>query len=369
MKSKRIALMGLCLSLCLAGSIVGLSACESTNSSVSTSQAKEVVSIDVDVSKAKTEYVTQEPLDTSNIVITVTYSDGSKETIDPDDCEFTGFDSSMPTIDEPQVITVSYEGKTDSYEITIKAPEPELPEGLFSVDIPGVGVFTFIDEENWEITFTGVFAAMAPGGPFTGTCSYEDGTLTITSANSNITIDEVIINADGSAIIKGTNVMLAQYGSSFGLDGKFTITLTAEQVKLLTGGETPTPTPGGGEGGDVDAIVLTIPNTNIVAAGTSLTLDKGNWTLVYAGMLASVGGVIDPVTGTYTYTDGELDFTVPEEKNITFVTEATSDDGLKITVTDVDMKEGASEYDIPPSLGTIGVFEFTMTADQVAKLG
>ena len=227
--------------LCLIGTAAALTACKEPEEPEL--PEREVVSIEVDVSGGKTEYVAQETLDTAGIIVTVTYSDGTEETVSPDDCTFTGFDSSIPTIGDLQVITVTYEGKTDTYEITIEAPDAEVPEdGLFNVEIPGFGVFTFNDAENWEITFTGVFAAMAPGGPFTGTCSYEDGKLAIVSSNTNITIDKVVVNADGSAVIEGTNVMLAQYGESFGIDGKFSVDLSADQVKQLTGGETPSPT-------------------------------------------------------------------------------------------------------------------------------
>ena len=42
----------------------------------------------------KTEYKTNESLDTNGMVLTATYTDGSVKNIAPEDCAFEGFDTS-----------------------------------------------------------------------------------------------------------------------------------------------------------------------------------------------------------------------------------------------------------------------------------
>lgn len=78
-------------------------------------------SIAITTPATKTVYTGEDPLDISGMVVTGTFSDGSRPvTITPVDVS--GFDSSTPVAS--QVLTVTYGGKTATYTVTINPPPP-----------------------------------------------------------------------------------------------------------------------------------------------------------------------------------------------------------------------------------------------------
>ncbi len=78
-------------------------------------------SIAVTKNPTKAIYDIGEPLDTAGIVITATYSDGSTKTISASGCTFTGFDSSSAGV---KTITVTYQRKTDTFDVTVRESVP-----------------------------------------------------------------------------------------------------------------------------------------------------------------------------------------------------------------------------------------------------
>ena len=78
----------------------------------------------------KTVYDIGEELDTAGIVITATYSDGSKKTISASGCAFTGFDSGSAGT---KTITVTYQRKTDQFTVSVKQADPT-SDGLIYID-------------------------------------------------------------------------------------------------------------------------------------------------------------------------------------------------------------------------------------------
>ncbi len=78
---------------------------------------KELTGIEVDATGAKTSYTVGDEFDSTGIVVTANYDDGTSETIDIAECSVNGFDSSEPAVG--QVITIGYEGFTDEFTVNI----------------------------------------------------------------------------------------------------------------------------------------------------------------------------------------------------------------------------------------------------------
>ena len=74
----------------------------------------------------KTEYTAGEELDLDGMKVTAKYSDGTTKDIAVTDCEVSGYDK---TKTGEQTVTVTYEGKTNTFKVTVKeaAATPKLP--------------------------------------------------------------------------------------------------------------------------------------------------------------------------------------------------------------------------------------------------
>ena len=74
----------------------------------------------------KTEYTVGDELELAGMKVTAKYSDGSTEDIVVTDCEISGYDK---TKTGEQTVTVTYEGKTNTFKVTVKeaAATPKLP--------------------------------------------------------------------------------------------------------------------------------------------------------------------------------------------------------------------------------------------------
>ena len=83
-----------------------------------------VTSIAITTAPTKTTYTAGDELDLTGIVITATYNDETTATVSSDDVTVTGFDSEAAGT---QTITVTYEGKTATFEVTVEAAAEEEP--------------------------------------------------------------------------------------------------------------------------------------------------------------------------------------------------------------------------------------------------
>src|SRR5690606_29876583 len=84
----------------------------------------EVGAISVTTPPTKTEYLVGEELDLTGLVVTATYTDETTKTVEVSKLTVSGFDSGVA--EENQVVTVTYEGKTATFTVTIleAAEEP-----------------------------------------------------------------------------------------------------------------------------------------------------------------------------------------------------------------------------------------------------
>ncbi|MEJ8752236.1 SpaA isopeptide-forming pilin-related protein [Lagierella sp. ICN-221743] len=83
-----------------------------------------LTSIRVNSTNHKTNYMVGDPLDTSNLTIEATMSNGSKKTINVSPAMVSGFDSSNPASNKP--LTITYQGKTTTYYVNITKPQPKI---------------------------------------------------------------------------------------------------------------------------------------------------------------------------------------------------------------------------------------------------
>ena len=75
----------------------------------------------------KVEYTVGEKLELAGMKVIANYSDDTTMDIAIEDCEVSGYDAKMVG---GQTVTVTYEGKTDTFKVTVKeAATPEIPEG------------------------------------------------------------------------------------------------------------------------------------------------------------------------------------------------------------------------------------------------
>jgi len=94
--------------------------------------AATVTSIAVNSTTHKIAYKVGDTLDVSNLTIEATMSDSSTQTINVNSGMVTGFDSSA--VDVSQTLTITYDGQTTTYDISIaKADGPLAPTGLNGV--------------------------------------------------------------------------------------------------------------------------------------------------------------------------------------------------------------------------------------------
>ena len=68
----------------------------------------------------KTEYTVGDELDLDGMKVTAKYSDGTTKDIAVTDCEVSGYDT---TKTGEQTVTVTYEGKADTFKVTVKEAE------------------------------------------------------------------------------------------------------------------------------------------------------------------------------------------------------------------------------------------------------
>ena len=173
----------------------------------------------------KTEYLVGESIDLSTFKITVTYSDDSEKVLNVTKDMLSNVD--MNTVG-PKEVTVTYEGKSDSFIITVN-PQPQEEVVLESIRVKGsyiteynVGdeldlsdmilVLTYSDLTTEEIAVTSNMLGevdMNVGGPKQVTVTYEGKTTTF----SILVNEEEVIKADP------TVEFLFEAGESFVMGG------------------------------------------------------------------------------------------------------------------------------------------------------
>ena len=173
----------------------------------------------------KTEYLVGESIDLTTMKITVTYSDDSEKVLNVTKDMLSNVD--MNTVG-PKEVTVTYEGKSDSFTITVN-PQPQEEVVLESIRVKGsyvteynVGdeldlsgmilVLTYSDLTTEEIAVTSNMLGevdMNVGGPKQVTVTYEGKTTTF----SILVNEEEVIKADP------TVEFLFEAGESFVMGG------------------------------------------------------------------------------------------------------------------------------------------------------
>ena len=178
---------------------------------------KSLASIAVKTNPTKTEYTQgDEALDLTGLVLTLTYDDDSKAEASYSeatkaDFATSGFDSSAAA--ESQAITVTYGGKTTTFNVVIKA------KVYFSAfDVTSTGVTANTDNNNGSYTATD------------GTWSVTGAKIQFTDSNSNSvgvnTYDYDEASGEGYAYTGRVNIK----------SGNFTISTKADTILRIDGG-------------------------------------------------------------------------------------------------------------------------------------
>ena len=162
----------------------------------------EPTAITVDESKAKLVYEVGEEFDYTGLSVSLRYDDGSVEAVDPSACTYSGFDSSVKK--DGQVITVSYEGLSTTYSVTITKTVENANKVFYGqskeveMNIMGqVTVTTYdstIEIVDDETLIYGSDIMMGVWGYFD--CSYtenEDGSIDIVVEGNNLELTAPVI--------------------------------------------------------------------------------------------------------------------------------------------------------------------------------
>ena len=168
-----------------------------------------VTGISVKTQPAKTEYWVGESLNTTGLTLTATYSDGSTKTI-TEGFTVSGFSS---TTDGTKTVTVTYEGKTATFTVTVNTPtvtgisvktQPAKTEYWVGESLNTTGLTltaTYSDGSTKTITegFTVSGFSSTTAGTKTVTVTYEGKTATFT-----VQVKEVEPDEDAPKIVVGT---------------------------------------------------------------------------------------------------------------------------------------------------------------------
>ncbi|MCB6416824.1 bacterial Ig-like domain-containing protein, partial [Faecalimonas umbilicata] len=80
-----------------------------------------IVLVDITVTPpTKTEYTVGEDLELAGMKVTANYSDDNTEDVAIENCEVSGYDKTKAG---EQTVTVTYEGKTATFKVTVKEAE------------------------------------------------------------------------------------------------------------------------------------------------------------------------------------------------------------------------------------------------------
>ncbi len=149
------------------------------------------------------------------VKVTVTYGSKAPEEIDLRDCELTGYDLSDKTkIGQPQTVTVTYEGQTDTFEVILNDYVEDIKVTKYkaiydigeTLSIQEVIAKMASGEENLVVGYTtSGFDSTTPGSK-TVTVSYDGKTAQITVTVRNKVNDMYIEKLPSQISSDGTNV-------------------------------------------------------------------------------------------------------------------------------------------------------------------
>ena len=200
---------------------------------ISSEPEPQVTGIEITTEPAKTEYVEGDALDLSGMVVTATYDDGSSVAVDG----YTTVPSEGTelTVDDTTV-TVSYEGHTATFTITVSE---KAPAELTGIMVAGPTMTTYTVGESLDLTGLVVTATYDDGSSKEVTgyeTSPEDGTVLDTVGSQTVTVSytegdvtktttfTVTVEEESQATLEGievTTLPKAQYfvGDEFNSSG------------------------------------------------------------------------------------------------------------------------------------------------------
>ena len=200
-----------------------------TDLTVTVQAEKTLESIAVTAGPTKTTYKIGEELDLTGLVVTATYSDDSTAPVDVTPAMVTGFDNTQAG---EQTLTVTYEGETATFEVTVEEDQPQPPtlESIAVTANPAKMIYQAGEELNLDglvVTATYSDDSTAPvdvtPAMVTGFDNAKVGkqTLTVTYEEKTATFEVTVyklgdVNLDGE--VKSEDALMALQAATQKID-------------------------------------------------------------------------------------------------------------------------------------------------------
>lgn len=166
--------------------------------------ATDVKHITIAAKPEKTEYYTNQVASYTGLKVLVTQKNGDTYTVEAKHCQITGFDSSAPV--ENQKITVTYQGESANFNITIKE-RPAAAKLLKSIKLETLPKTQYKLGESLD-TQGGVII-----------CEYQDGTT------AQVELTNKHVSGFGKITTAGTHTLTVKYTEG-GIEATTTYTIT-----------------------------------------------------------------------------------------------------------------------------------------------
>ena len=201
----------------------------STNLTVTVQESKTLESIAVTAGPTKTTYKVGEELDLTGLVVTATYSDDSTAPVEVTPAMVTGFDNTQTG---KQTLTVTYEGETATFEVTVEEDQPQPPtlESIAVTANPAKIIYQAGEELNLDgLVVTATYSddstapVEVPPAMVTGFDNAKAGkqTLTVTYEEKTATFEVTVyklgdVNLDGE--VKSEDALMALQAATEKID-------------------------------------------------------------------------------------------------------------------------------------------------------
>lgn len=339
--------------------------------------AKEITSIEITKEPTKRMYQIGDTADWSGMVVTATYNDGSEKVLDSSEYTVSGFDTTSYA--ETQTITVTANGKTDTFTISVDKKT-----------ISASDAFNYAAPANLVYDDTAKTAAVTKKGSYNGTAKvvYKQNNASVASPTDAGTYD-VYVSADETATYKA--IAETKIGSFTIAPKQLTLTgATAQsrdyekdkkdvEITAVTFGETaPLPVLGtdytvtgimdNDSAGTAKAVTATVnlnnPNYSLSSntVTTTVKIDKIAWTALSANGSAKYGNSGEVDLSSYIAEGGSVgQVTVNDTDAVLASTPTVSGKKLNFTFANDAAKKDKTATVTVPVTGSTNYNDYSVT--------
>ncbi|SDZ37987.1 HYR domain-containing protein, partial [Proteiniborus ethanoligenes] len=323
----------------------------SSSGGTSTTPNIKVSAISITTPPTKTIYEIGDPIDLTGLVVTATYSDNSSKTVTITSGMISGFNSNNAEVD--QVVTVTYEGKTATFNVTIKEAAPvvdktALTAALAEADSKMKADYT---AASWTEFQTDLATAKAMSE---GTQAEVDAKFAAVNAAIAKLVEEVpvvdttppvISGVSDKSVLKDSTVdVLAGVTAMDNVDGPVAVTANPSAIDTSKVGTTVVTYTATDAAGNTATATATFTVVETAVDVTGVTLDQTTMSLTVGGATGTLTATVAPAEatnknvswsssneGVATVSNGVV---TPVSAGTTTIT-VTTDDGNKTATCDV----------------------------------